>query len=112
MMKTSKKLIFGIFFAAVLIFSLISCGNADEEENGFSGETKVLNVYNWGEYISDGFEGAPDTNKDFEKYFNTYLAPKYGFYIEVNYTTYANNEEMYTKLKSCAVLYDIFFPSD
>ncbi|MBQ8302155.1 MAG: spermidine/putrescine ABC transporter substrate-binding protein [Clostridia bacterium] len=111
-MKNTKKLIFGIFFVAVLIFSLFSCSSEDEGESGFTGETHTLNVYNWGEYISDGFEGAPDTNKDFEEYFNTYLAEKYGFYIQVNYTTYANNEEMYTKLKSGAGIYDIVVPSD
>ena len=111
-MKNTKKLIFGIFFVAVLIFSLYSCSSEDEGESGFTGETHTLNVYNWGEYISDGFEGAPDTNKDFEEYFNTYLAEKYGFYIQVNYTTYANNEEMYTKLKSGAGIYDIVVPSD
>ena len=111
-MKNAKKLIFGIFSAAVLICSLVSCGSGDKAEDNFSGEVKVLNVYNWGEYISDGFEGAPDTNKDFEEYFNTHLAQKYGFYIEVNYTTYANNEEMYTKLKSGAGVYDVVVPSD
>ena len=111
-MKMIKNAVLGIFFAAVLIFSLVSCSGEEPEENGFSGETHVLNVYNWGEYISDGFEGAPDTNKDFEEYFNTNLAEKYGYYIEVNYTTYANNEEMYTKLKSGAGIYDVIVPSD
>lgn len=111
-MKNVKNVIFGIFFAAVLILSLVSCEEGKNEESGFSGETHVLNVYNWGEYISEGFEGAPDTNKDFEEYFNTYLAEEYGYYIEVNYTTYANNEEMYTKLKSGAGIYDVVVPSD
>ena len=26
-----------------------------------------INVYNWGEYISDGSEGAMDVNKEFER---------------------------------------------
>ena len=111
-MKNSKRLIFGIFFLAVLIFCLVSCNSDDAEDPTFSGETHTLNVYNWGEYISDGFEGAADTNKDFEKYFNENLAQKYGYYIQVNYTTYANNEEMYTKIKSGAGIYDIVVPSD
>lgn len=111
-MKNSKRIIFGIFFLAVLIFCLVSCNSDDAESPTFSGETHTLNVYNWGEYISDGFEGAADTNKDFEKYFNENLAQKYGYYIQVNYTTYANNEEMYTKIKSGAGIYDIVVPSD
>ena len=111
-MKNVKRLIFGIFFLAVMLFSLVSCGSDEDTSGQFSGETHILNVYNWGEYISDGFEGAADTNKDFETYFNTYLAKEYGYYIQVNYTTYANNEEMYTKLKSGAGVYDIVVPSD
>ena len=111
-MKKLRNAIIGIFFAAVLIFSLVSCNSDNDADTDFSGDTHVLNVYNWGEYISDGFEGAPDTNKDFESYFNTNLAKKYGYYIKVNYTTYANNEEMYTKLKSGAGNYDIVVPSD
>lgn len=111
-MKKIKNAIFCIFFAAVLVFSLFSCNSEENTDTEFSGETHVLNVYNWGEYISDGFEGAPDTNKDFENYFNTTLAQKYGYYIKVNYTTYANNEEMYTKIKSGAGSYDIVVPSD
>ena len=74
----------------------------------------TLNVYNWGEYISDGFEGMPDTNAMFEEYFNTNLASKYGYRIKVNYTTYATNEDVYSKLSSGsgAGVYDVIFPSD
>ena len=88
---------------------LTSCGETDEIK-----DTVTLNVYNWGEYISDGFEGMPDTNAMFEDYFNTYLAPKYGYKIKVNYTTYATNEDMYSKLSSGAGVgvYDVIFPSD
>ena len=32
------------------------------------GEKIVLNVYNWGEYISDGSDGSLDVNKEFERY--------------------------------------------
>ncbi|MBO5907527.1 MAG: ABC transporter substrate-binding protein [Clostridia bacterium] len=113
----TKKSFLAIIFAAVLLFSLFSCGQDNGDDEGdtppvFSGETVVLNVYNWGEYISDGFEGALDSNKAFEEYFNEYLAPIYGFNVEVNYTTYANNEDMYSKLKSGAGNYDVVIPSD
>lgn len=74
--------------------------------------TKTLYVYNWGEYISDGSEGCMDVNAEFEAYFNENLASKYGFYIKVNYSTYSSNEDMYAKISSGAVAYDVIIPSD
>jgi len=71
-------------------------------------ETIVLNVYNWGEYISDGSEGTLDVNAAFEAYYYE----TYGVILEVNYTTYASNEDLYAKLKSGATGYDIIIPSD
>ncbi len=73
-----------------------------------SGDKKVVNVYNWGEYISDGSEGSLDSNAAFEQYY----FEKYGEEIEVIYTTYASNEDMYAKLKSGASGYDVVIPSD
>lgn len=61
-----------------------------------------LNVYNWGEYISDGTEGSIDLVEKFEELTG----------IKVNYTTYASNEDMYSKLKSGGVNYDVIIPSD
>ena len=72
----------------------------------------VLNVYNWGEYISDGEDGALNVNKEFEKFFNENLADKYGHKIKVNYTTYSSNEELYAKLKNTKTPYDVIIPSD
>lgn len=72
------------------------------------GSTVTLNVYNWGEYISDGSEGTFDTNTEFEEWY----FQNYGKRVRVNYTTYASNEDMYAKLKSGAVRYDIVIPSD
>ena len=69
-----------------------------------SAEKQVtINVYNWGEYISDGSEGTLDVNKEFEK--------KYP-HIKVNYTMYTSNEDLYAKLKSGASSYDVIIPSD
>ena len=62
----------------------------------------VLNVYNWGEYISDGSDGEIDVNKEFERITG----------IKVNYSTYDSNETMYSQLKSESVSYDIILPSD
>ncbi len=68
----------------------------------------VLNVYNWGEYISDGTEGSLDTIAAFEDWFEeTYHQP-----ITVNYSTYTSNEDMYNKISGGAVSYDVIIPSD
>lgn len=62
----------------------------------------VLNVYNWGEYISDGGEGTLDVIKEFQKLTG----------IKVNYSTFDSNETMYSQLKNGGVSYDIIIPSD
>ena len=78
-----------------------------------AGEVVTLNVYNWGEYISDGSDDSIDVNQAFEEYFNENLSMKYGgIKIKVNYSTYATNEDMYSKIKNSAVSYDVITPSD
>lgn len=62
----------------------------------------TINVYNWGEYISDGSDDSLDVNKAFEQLTG----------IKVNYTNFATNEELYAKLKGGATNYDIIIPSD
>ncbi len=62
----------------------------------------TLNVFNWGEYISDGADDSLDVNAEFEK--------KYG--IHVNYTNYDTNETLYTKLTKSGSNYDVVIPSD
>ncbi len=76
----------------------------------FVGKPKkpVLNVYNWGEYISDGSEDSFDVLQGFEDWY----LENYGHEVEVNYTTFASAEDMYNKLASGAVSYDVIFPCD
>ncbi len=66
------------------------------------GQNITINVYNWGEYISDGSDGLLDVNAEFTKLTG----------IKVNYTTYATNEELYAKLKGGGSSYDVIIPSD
>ena len=103
-----KKSILAIIFAAVLCFSLFSCSGDKEGGAAVGGSVITLNVYNWGEYISDGFEGALDSNAAFEEYYYE----KFGVRVEVNYTTYATNEDMYSKIKNGGGSYDVVVPSD
>jgi putrescine transport system substrate-binding protein len=58
-------------------------------------EPKVLNVYNWSDYIAD------DTLKNFEKETG----------IKVTYDNYDNNEILHTKLVAGHTGYDIVVPS-
>lgn len=106
-MKNFKLIIFLILALSAALL-LGSCSDEGEEESKVSGKTVTLNVYNWGEYIADGSLDFPDTNAAFEEYYYE----KYGVRVEVNYTTYATNEDMYSKLKNSAVVYDIVVPSD
>ena len=61
-----------------------------------SKEAKVLNVYNWSDYID------PTVVEEFEE--------EYG--VRVVYDTFASNEELLAKLQGGASGYDVIFPSD
>lgn len=71
-------------------------------------EVETLYVYNWGEYISDGSDGTLDVNAEFEKYCRTVLGKE----VRVNYSTFSSNEDMYAKIESGSVSYDVIIPSD
>lgn len=81
---------------ALLPLSLTGCS---KESSGFEGE---INVYNWGEYISNGDDGTLDVIDEFEKKYN----------IKVNYTNFETNEQMYNMLKNSNSSYDVIIPSD
>ncbi|MBR1826941.1 MAG: spermidine/putrescine ABC transporter substrate-binding protein [Clostridia bacterium] len=91
-------------FAFAVPSSAPNTANIENEDfyrnNPYRGST--LNVYNWGEYISDGGEGSLDVNKKFEELTG----------IKVNYTNFDSNEDMYAKLKSGGANYDLVIPSD
>ena len=97
------------FAAALLIAASVFAvpAAAVEVEEGydydrFRGQNITLNVFNWGEYISDGGDGSMDVIQEFEDLTG----------ITVKYNTFASNEEMYTKLKSGGAEYDVIIPSD
>jgi len=63
----------------------------------------VINVYNWGQYISEGDDGCIDVIAEFER-----LNPD----IRVNYVTFDSNETMYTKMAGGGITVDVIIPSD
>ncbi len=69
----------------------------------FKNDGISINVYNWGEYICTGAdEGTLDVLGEFTKLTG----------IEVNYTNFATNEELYAKIKGGGASYDVIIPSD
>ena len=78
---------------------LAACGGSqtgsDASGTPAGAEEKVLNVYNWSDYVADdtiaGFEAATG--------------------IKVNYDVYAENETLETKLTAGGSGYDVVFPS-
>ncbi len=105
-MKQKKILLF--ILITILIPTILNGQNIDLSKldlnyyQKFKGQNMVLNVYNWGEYISDGSDDSININKEFEELTG----------IKVNYSTFASNEELYVKLKVGGIAYDIIIPSD
>ena len=102
------KKLFSVLLVLFIAFLTTLSAFAKEDDYAYLREASKdlkgtqLNVYNWGEYISDGKDGTLDVNAYFEEITG----------ITVNYTTYDTNEDMYTKLKSGGASYDIIIPSD
>lgn len=92
-MKKIICILMVLVLAVGATLALSGCGKS------YDGE---INVFNWGENISDGTDDSMDVIKEFEDKFN----------IKVNYTTYETNEELYSILSSSNSSYDIVIPSD
>jgi len=84
--KLVGKLLGALAMAGVLTFAATSA---------MAQEEKVLNIYNWSDYIAD------DTLANFEKETG----------IKVRYDTYDNNEILHAKLVAGKTGYDIVVPS-
>ncbi|MEI0487974.1 ABC transporter substrate-binding protein [Brachyspira pulli] len=100
-----KKKVFAILMSIAVMASgqTVNFGNFNTNYyHKFKGQNLSVNVYNWGEYISDGSDGSLDVNKAFEELTG----------VKVNYSTFASNEELYVKLKVGGIQYDVIIPSD
>jgi len=80
---------------AVATLALTGCGK-DHNNQAPGQEEKVLNIYNWSDYISE------DTIANFEKETG----------IKVHYDVFDTNEVLYAKLLARRTGYDIVVPSD
>ena len=88
-----KKRLIALLMVMLVVFCAAACGG---NEGNTGVEAQSINVYNWGEYIDQSVldEFTSETG------------------IKVNYTTYASNEEMYSKIVSGAASYDVIIPSE
>lgn len=91
-----------------LLAVLLLAGNVPVSAAGGSSSSPAaptgvtINVYNWGEYISTGEDGSMNVNAEFTKETG----------IRVNYTTFEDNESLYSKMAGGGANYDVIFPSD
>jgi spermidine/putrescine transport system permease protein len=88
-----KRLRIGVLTIFLLVSILLTACYNDEKTSRSSGdsEEKVLNVFNWSEYLPES------VIKKFEEETG----------IKVNYDTYSSNEEMFAKLSAGNTGYDL-----
>ena len=100
-----KRILIAFALFALLTLPSFAVQVEDQEYySKFKGQNITLNVFNWGEYISDGSEGSLDVIAEFEKISG----------IDVVYNNYETNEDLYAKLSASMgnTQYDIIIPSD
>lgn len=85
-----------ILICVLIVFSSLTFTSCS---GGYDGE---VNVYNWGEYVSNGDDDTLDVIAEFERRYN----------IKVNYTNFETNEELYNVLVNSNSSYDVIIPSD
>ena len=95
-----KKILIRVL--ALALTAVLALGMSFLGSTSAAKDEVTINVYNWGQYISDGTDGYIDVNKAFTEETG----------IQVNYITFDSNETMYTKLKTGGATYDVIVPSD
>ena len=82
-------IIFILIFLNIFYFNCMAANNS-------------INVYSWGEFISNGTDGTLNVNSKFTEETG----------IKVNYKTFQNNEELFAKISGGGADYDVIIPSD
>ena len=101
MKKRYLPLLLLLVLALCLPLALSACS--------FSEPVKRLYVYNWGEYMSlEGGEDGVHVNHAFEAWYEE----TYGERVEVVYSIFSSNEELYAKLKTGSAKVDLVIPSE
>ena len=99
-----KKVLSFIFLITILITSFVNALTVSADDSGINQSLAgtTIRVFNWGEYISNGEDDSLDVIAEFEKETG----------INVEYITYANNEELYASMENGGITYDVIVPSD
>ncbi len=101
-----KKLFCISFVLFAMLLGITAFAEIEVDDESYYAKFKdkgiSLNIYNWGEYISDGSEDSIDVIEEFENISG----------IKVNYTLFDTNEDMYAKIAHGGSQYDIIIPSD
>ena len=87
------KKILAFALCLCMLFVLVGCAEKDNRV--------TINVYNWGQYISEGNDGCIDVIREFEKAYPN---------IRVNYATFDSNETMYAKMANGGITVDVIIP--
>ena len=109
MKKFLSLLLCALLFFALCIPGAAAADTADKYDwntsadyySRFKDDNITIDVYNWGDYISDGSDNDVNVNQLFTELTG----------IKVRYTNFASNEEMYAKIKSGGASYDVIIPS-
>ncbi|MGN0164685.1 MAG: extracellular solute-binding protein [Lachnospiraceae bacterium] len=111
-----------LFFVFVLLISCFGLGGCGSPEKDGSDDVIVLRVSNWEEYMDEGdwdaeevielengeeIIGVNPLIEDFE----TWYYETYGVKVEVEYSTFGTNEDLYNQL-TLGDEYDLVCPSD
>lgn len=91
----NRKRAFVLICISAFALLLAACGGDSADKSDKKAQEKVLNVFNWSEYIPS------PVIQQFEEETG----------IKVNYSTYGSNEEMYAKLSAGNSGYDITVPT-
>ena len=95
-MQIFKRAVAGVCGAALIFGSVFLIATTRKDKI-------TLNVMNWGQNIADGSDGTLDIIAAFEEAYP---------HIDVNYSEYASNEELYSKLSTGGLVVDVIIPSD
>ena len=95
-MRTFKRVAAAVCAFVLLLGSVLLIATTRQDKI-------TLNVMNWGQNIADGSDGTVDLIAAFEEAYP---------HIDVNYSEYASNEELYSKLSGGGLVVDLIIPSD
>ena len=117
-----KRLI-ALVLTVLSILSLTACGSSESSAgSGYDGDTIVLRICNWEEYIDEGGWDPEEETIDLEsgdiigenpliEDFEDWYYETYGKKVRVEYSTFGTNEDLYNQL-NLGDVYDLVCPSD